>query len=89
MASIYRSNDQIFHPEFSAYNETDSNITLFIKILPNDFLYSRQPDEQFRAIMEVHVDVIKSFEETTIIDSTTNQFLFDLTEKENNKLLST
>ncbi len=88
IASVYRVAEQNFHPEFIAYNESDSTVRLFLKVLPGEFLFERQPDDQFRSIINVHSEIIGSYELTKIIDSTTAEFSFDLREKSDYMILS-
>ena len=88
MSNDYRSTEKIFHPEFIAYNESDSSVLLFLKVLPGEFLFERQPDDQFRSIISVHTEIIGSYEISKIIDSTTSMFSFDLREKTEYKILS-
>ncbi len=88
MASDYRPVENNFHPEFVAYNENDSSVRLFIKVLPSEFLFARQSDDQFRSIISIHSEIIASYEFAKIIDSTTAEFSFDLKEKTENKVLS-
>ena len=89
MASVYRMADQKYHPEFVAFNESDSTVQLFLKVLPGEFLFTRQSDDQFRATISVHSEIIGSFELAKIIDSTTTEFSFELNEKSDSKILST
>ena len=89
MASVYRMADQKYHPEFVAFNESDSTVQLFLKVLPGEFLFTRQSDDQFRATISVHSEIIGSYELGKIIDSTTSEFSFELNEKSDSKILST
>ena len=89
MASVYRMSDQKYHPEFVAFNESDSTVQLFLKVLPGEFLFTRQSDDQFRATISVHSEIIGSYELGKIIDSTTSEFSFELNEKSDSKILST
>ena len=88
MASVYRMADQKYHPEFVAFNESDSTVQLFLKVLPGEFLFTRQSDDQFRATISVHSEIIGSYELGKIIDSTTSEFSFELNEKSDSKILS-
>jgi GWxTD domain-containing protein len=88
MVSVYRESDLIFHPEFVAYNVNDSTLQLFAKINLSEFLYERKSDENFRSVVNIYAEIIESYESTKIIDSTTKEFSFDLTEKQNAKVLS-
>lgn len=88
MASGYRNADQKYHPEFVAFNESDSTVQLFLKVLPGEFLFTRQSDDQYRAAINVHTEIIGSYEIAKIIDSTTAEFSFELNEKSDSKILS-
>ena len=88
MASVYRMANQKYHPEFVAFNESDSTVQLFLKVLPGEFLFTRQSDDQFRATISVHTEIIGSYELGKIIDSTTSEFSFELNEKADSKILS-
>ncbi len=87
MSSFYRASEKNFHPEFSAFNESDSTVRLYIKLLPSEFLFSRQTDGGFKAFVNIHSDVIVSYEEARVIDSSMAGFSFDLSEKEMTKVL--
>ncbi len=88
MASVYRVSEQNYHPEFIAYNESDSTVRLFIKILPDEFLFARQPDDKFRSVIQIHSEIIGSYEIAKIIDSTSVDFSFNLSDKLETKVLS-
>ncbi len=88
MANDYRSAEKYFHPEFVAYNINDTAVRLFLKVLPSEFLFVRQEDESFRASISVYAEIIGSYEMTKIIDSITAGFSFDLTEKEETRVIS-
>lgn len=88
MATVYRPIDKNFHPEFVAFNETDSTVRLFLKILPEEFLFARQPDETFKAFMNVRSEIIGSYEQTKLIDSASTDFTFELTDKSVSNVLS-
>lgn len=87
MSSLYRVNEKDFHPEFAAFNESDSTVRLFVKLLPSEFLFARQTDGSFKALVNIHSDVIVSYEEARVIDSSTQSFSFDLSEKGLTKFL--
>lgn len=88
MASVYRVTEQNYRPEFIAYNESDSSVRLYIKVLPDEFLFVRQPDDQFRSIIQIHSEIISSYELAKIIDSTSVDFSFNLSDKSETKILS-
>jgi GWxTD domain-containing protein len=81
MASDYRTSEKFFHPEFVTYNKSDSIVQLFVKVLPSEFLFVRQADESFRAEINIYAEVIGSYENTKLIDSTSANFSFELKEK--------
>lgn len=82
MASMYRVSEKNFHPEFTAFNESDSTVRLFVKLLPAEFLFARQPDGKFMAFVNIHSDALISYEDATVIDSSSKTFSFELAEKE-------
>ena len=57
MASFYKPTDNIYHPEFSAWNQRDSSIQLFVKVIPAEFLYVRQSDEGFKSFLKVVLEL--------------------------------
>lgn len=88
MVSVYRESDLIFHPEFVAYNINDTIVQLFAKINLSEFLYERKSDENFRSVINIHAEIIESYESAKIIDSTSKEFSFELAEKQNAKVIS-
>lgn len=88
MVSDYRATDKYFHPEFVAYNITDSTAKLFIKVLPGEFLFVRQFDEKFRSFINVYSETIISYESSKMIDSTSADYSFELTEKGDSQIIS-
>lgn len=82
LSSMYRVNEKSYHPEFIAYNESDSTIRLFVKLLPSEFLFARQTDGSFKASVKIHSDIIFSYEDAAVIDTSSQTFSFDLSEKE-------
>jgi GWxTD domain-containing protein len=88
MASDYRSSEKYFHPEFAAFNINDSVVQLYIKMLPAEFLYIRQEDGSFRSTINIHTEIISSYEMTKLIDSASASFSFDLTQKETTSIQS-
>jgi GWxTD domain-containing protein len=88
MVSTYRESDHIFHPEFTAYNANDSTVIFFVKTDPSEFLFVRSPDDDYRASIRIHAEIIESYESTRIVDSISKDFSFDITEKRKLKILS-
>lgn len=89
LSSVYRPSEQNFHPEFVAFNESDTTVKLFAKVLPGEFLFIRQPDEKFRAFVNIHSEIIRSYEDTKVLDSTSSEFTFELDERPDYKIITT
>jgi GWxTD domain-containing protein len=88
MSAEYRGNEKDFHPDFIAFNESDTVIKLFVRLQPSEFLFARQPDDKFRAFITIHADLINSYEDTKVLDSASAIFSFDLSEKDSPAILS-
>jgi GWxTD domain-containing protein len=88
VANVYRVQEQTFHPEFLPFIETDSTVRLFIKVLPDEFLFVRQSDEKFKSFITIRADIIDSYEYTKILDSASAEFSFDLADKDYFRMLS-
>jgi GWxTD domain-containing protein len=87
-ASVYRTSEKKFHPEFVAFNQNDSSVKLFVKLIPSEFLFIRHQDESFKANFRIYSEIISSYESTGIIDSATAEFSFDLNEKSGSRFVS-
>ena len=88
MASFYKPTDNIYHPEFSAWNQRDSSIQLFVKVIPAEFLYVRQSDEGFKSFVKVVLEVVRSYDDTRVLDSTSSVFTFDILDKSVAKIVN-
>ncbi|HQW22904.1 MAG TPA: hypothetical protein PLI47_06365 [Bacteroidia bacterium] len=88
MASFYKPTDNIYHPEFSAWNQKDSSIQLFVKVIPAEFLYVRQSDEGFKSFVKVVLEVVRSYDDTRVLDSTSSVFTFDILDKSVAKIVN-
>jgi GWxTD domain-containing protein len=82
LASIYRTEDKAFHCELNAYNESDTSLHLFVRLVPSDFLFARWPDDKFRATVFVYAELLRSYEDGFVEDSATARFYFDLENKD-------
>ncbi len=88
MASFYKPTDNIYHPEFSAWNQRDSSIRLFVKVIPAEFLYVRQSDAGFKSFLKVMLEVVHSYDDTRVLDSTSSVFTFDILDKSAAKIVN-
>jgi GWxTD domain-containing protein len=87
LSSLYRPDDKAFHVDLNVYNETDTTLRLFIRLSPSEFLFARWPDDKFRAAVYVRAELLKSYEEGIILDSSSAKFYFNLNEKDDTKIV--
>lgn len=87
MVSMYRTDDQLFHPEIAAFILSDSSARLFVKIKLDELLFVRQPDNAFRASMRVHCELISSYDDTRLLDSASADFDFSMADRAEAKIL--
>ena len=88
MVSLYRSSEQLFHPEFSFYNVNDSLSKLYVRVKSDEFLYVRQPDDNFLATVRIKCNLIRSYDDTKVLDTASAEFMFSLAEKKGPKIVS-
>ncbi len=67
LSNLYRDTDQFFHPEFAVEHQSDSTSKLFIQLNTKEFLYSRQPDDQFRAFFTIHFRLVEAYESLNVL----------------------
>jgi GWxTD domain-containing protein len=82
LADSYRNSEQFYHPQFAIRHTSSTASTLFVKLVSPDFLYVRQPDDQFKALFSIHYELKDSYEGTTILDSAT--FNYELLRNDTN-----
>ena len=68
LASFYKPNDNVYHPEFSVWNQKDSTLILYTKVLPEEFLYVRQPDNGYKSFVKIIAEVVRSYDNTKVLD---------------------
>ena len=88
MASFYKPNDNIYHPEFTVWNQNDSAVLLYVKVLPEEFLYVRQTDNGYKSFVKIVAEVVRSYDNTKIMDSISSVFTFDILSKSTEQILS-
>ena len=69
-------------------NQKDSSIQLFVKVIPAEFLYVRQSDEGFKSFLKVVLEVVRSYDDTRVLDSTSSVFTFDILDKSVAKIVN-
>lgn len=88
MASFYKPSDNIYHPEIAVWNQMDSSVKVIVKLSPDELLFVRQPDESFKSYLKIITEVIRSYDDTKILDSVSTIFSFDIQDKAVQKTLS-
>ena len=88
MASFYKPSDNIYHPEIAVCNQMDSSVKVIVKLSPDELLFVRQPDESFKSYLKIITEVIRSYDDTKILDSVSTIFSFDIQDKAVQKTLS-
>ena len=81
LASLYRSPEVFFHPDFSLFHFSDSLSRLFIKVKPEEFLFVRQEDNHYKANLKVTILKTYSYEANYPLDTFYCSFDFDMAEK--------
>src|SRR4051812_28156933 len=87
LSSLYRVEEKAFHPEFAAFNISDSLVHLYIKLQPAEFLFSKQPDDKFRAFALIRTELIPSYEDAKVLSDRSELFSFDMSEKEKSRIV--
>lgn len=88
LSAVYRNSEQVFHPEFNVYHQRDSNSRVSILVQPSEFLFVRQPDDQFKATVKIVMRLMESYESTVQLDTLTLLYSFDMMEKGSSKVLT-
>lgn len=81
MATFYKPSDNIYHPEFAVWNQMDSTLQLKVKISPDEFLYVRKDDGDFKASLKIIAQVVRSYDDVRVLDSTSSVFSFGIKDK--------
>lgn len=81
LASIYRKQDLLFHPEFAILHINDSVSRLYIKVNPEELLFVRQEDNHYKASLKVTVLKTYSYEASFPLDTFYCSFDFDMADK--------
>jgi GWxTD domain-containing protein len=74
LADYYRNTEHFFHPEFAVHHTSATASTVLVKLDPKEFLFVRQADDRFKAMLSLHYDLMESYETTAIRDSATFEF---------------
>lgn len=88
LASVYRNQNQIFHPEFTFFHINDSLSRIYIKVDPGEFLFARQEDNHFKAKLKLTILKTYSYEANYPLDTIRCSFDFDMSEKGSSKIVS-
>lgn len=88
LASLYRSPEVFFHPEFSLFHFNDSLSRLYLKVNPEEFLFVRRDDNHYKANLKVTILKTYSYEANYPLDTFYCSFEFDMAEKGTAKTLS-
>ncbi len=84
LSGLYRSDDNIFNPEFLVTHQTDSTSELKVLLNTKEFLFSRQNDDHFMAFFTIQYRLAKGVESINeLLDS--GSVSFQITEEEKNK----
>ena len=87
LSSVYRNSEQVFHPEINVFHSSDTLSRISIKLLPSEFLFVRQPDDQFKASLKIQARLMESYESSIVLDTLTLQYSFDMMEKSGPRLV--
>ncbi|MGD1844204.1 MAG: GWxTD domain-containing protein [Salibacteraceae bacterium] len=71
LSDIYRYNSATMHPELVVFHESEASTRVYFKIPTSELLYARRSSEIFTAQLTLHYELLDSYEETTVLDSTT------------------
>lgn len=88
LASYYKPNDNVYHPEFTVWNQKDSSVNLYLKLLPEEFLYVRQADNGYKSFVKIIAEIVRSYDDLKVLDSTSTIFSFDIQDKSTQQVLS-
>ena len=78
IASIYNPSSTYLHPDYNVYHKDDSISMLLVKFYPAELLFNQaNKTKSFKAKLQIHYKLYPSFENNTIIDSATVQYLID------------
>ena len=87
LSNVYRSSDHVFHPEFLVQHLTDSTSLLLVRLNGNEFLFSRQEDNNFRAYFTIRYRLAEAYESINVIlDSSRASYLIGDEEKNLRKI---
>lgn len=87
MSSVYKPTDNVFHPDFSVWNQLDSALVVSVKINLDEFLYARQSDETFKSKIKLLAQVVQSYDDTKILDSAGVNLEYDMQEKNSARIV--
>ncbi|HHZ64128.1 MAG TPA: GWxTD domain-containing protein [Flavobacteriales bacterium] len=78
LSYLYYKGSSIMHPEYRVYHVSDSVSRLYCSINTDEFLYSKDGDNQkFTAAYMISYKLFSSFESKEVIDSTSATFVYD------------
>lgn len=81
LSALYRSTEQVFHPEFTVFHAEDSLSKVFFKMNPDELLFVRQSNDQFKAVLKVYAQLVESYESAVPLDTHTVAYAFEMSEK--------
>ena len=77
LSSLYRQEEQLFHPEFSVFHFTADSSTLFVKFDTEELLKVRQSEAGFKAALRLQCKLVESYESAVLLDSVSADFIVD------------
>src|SRR5689334_9541423 len=67
LSNLYRNAEHFFHPEFTVVHSSDSTSRLLVLLNTKEFLFSRQPDDKFKAFFRIHYRLAEAYESIKVI----------------------
>ncbi len=87
LSSEYNPVSKALHPVFRVFRLNENSARLYIKLFTEELNFSRANKENVnKAVVIIHYDILNSYRDNTIIDSTTQVFNLIKEEKENSKV---
>lgn len=67
--SIYRTNDNVYHPDFAVYHTSDSTSRCYVRVKTGELLWQRQQDNNFAAFVKIAFRLIDGFNDEAVLDT--------------------
>ncbi len=81
LSYLYYKGSSIMHPEYQVYHVSDTVSRLYCSINTDEFLYSKDGDNQyFTAAYSISYKLFSSFESKVVIDSSSATFVYNKSE---------